>query len=78
MGELLRGKGAEILAALDDVAEETGATPAQVALAWLMAQAGVTAPIASATSVKQLLELTPAMRLRLSDDQLARLDAAGA
>ena len=48
------------------------------ALAWLMAQAGVTAPIASATSVKQLLELTPAMRLRLSDDQLARLDAAGA
>ncbi len=77
MGELLHGKGAEVLAALDGVAEETGATQAQVALAWLMAQAGVTAPIASATSVKQLSELTPAMRLRLSEDQLARLNAAG-
>ncbi|MGE7205262.1 aldo/keto reductase [Sphingomonas sp. NPDC019816] len=77
MGELLQGKGAEVLAALDGVAEETGATPAQVALAWLIAQPGVTAPIASATSVTQLTELTPAMRLQLSDEQKARLDTAG-
>jgi aryl-alcohol dehydrogenase-like predicted oxidoreductase len=73
MGELLHGKGAAVLEALDAVAGETDATPAQVALAWLMAQPGVIAPIASATSVKQLLELTPAMRLALSDAQLARL-----
>ncbi len=59
MGELLHGKGAAVLAALDAVAEETGATPAQVALAWLMAQPGVTAPIASATSVKQLSNSRP-------------------
>ena len=67
-----------MLAALDAVAEETGATPAQVALAWLIAQPGVTAPIASATSVKQLSELTPAMRLSLSEAQLARLTDSGA
>lgn len=43
-----------------------------------MAQPGVTAPIASATSAAQLEELVPAMTLRLSDDQLARLTNAGA
>lgn len=43
-----------------------------------MAQPGVTAPIASATSVKQLSELTPAMRLTLTDEQLARLTDSGA
>jgi aryl-alcohol dehydrogenase-like predicted oxidoreductase len=47
----LAGKGKAVLAAMDDVAAETGATLAQIALAWLAAQPGVTAPIASATSV---------------------------
>ena len=47
------------------VAERHGATLAQVALAWLMAQPGVTAPIASATSVAQLDELMAAARLKL-------------
>ena len=49
-----------------------------MALAWLMAQPGVTAPIASATSVRQIEELMPAMTLALSDHQQARLTAAGA
>jgi aryl-alcohol dehydrogenase-like predicted oxidoreductase len=78
MGELLEGRGKAVLAAMDGVAEETGATLAQIALAWLIAQPGVTAPIASATSVHQLEDLLPAMTLELSADQLDRLAAAGA
>ena len=72
------GTGPAVLAALDDVAAETGATLAQIALAWLAAQPGVTAPIASATSVEQLAELLPAMTLTLTPAQLDKLDAAGA
>ena len=70
------GKGPRVLAALDAVAAELGATPAQVALAWTAAQPGVSAPIASATSVDQVEELLGALELGLSEDQLARLDAA--
>lgn len=70
--------GMPVLAAMDAVAGETGATLAQLALAWLMAQPGVTAPIASATSVEQLRELLPAMTLDLAPDHLARLTDAGA
>jgi aryl-alcohol dehydrogenase-like predicted oxidoreductase len=78
MTELLDGKGADVLTAMDGVAEETGASHAQVALAWLIAQPGVTAPIASATKVAQLEDLLPAMELELSKDQLERLTNAGA
>lgn len=78
MSELLKGKGAAVLEAMDEIAAETGATLAQIALAWLAAQPGVTAPIASATSVAQLEELLPAMDLTLNADQRGRLDAAGA
>jgi aryl-alcohol dehydrogenase-like predicted oxidoreductase len=78
MGDLLEGQGKAVLDAMDSVAAETGATLAQIALAWLIAQPGVTAPIASATSAKQIEELLPAMTLSLSDDQLARLTDAGA
>lgn len=78
MGELLAGKGAAVLAELDAVAGETGATLAQVALAWLIAQPGVTAPIASATAAAQVEELLGAMTLTLSPDQLERLTDAGA
>lgn len=77
MAELLEGRGQAMLAAMDGVAEETGATHAQIALAWLIAQPGVTAPIASATSAAQVEDLLPAMDLRLSNDQLARLTDAG-
>ena len=77
MTELLDGKGADVLAAMDGVAEETGASHAQIALAWLIAQPGVTAPIASATRVAQIEDLLPAMELELSKDQLERLTNAG-
>jgi aryl-alcohol dehydrogenase-like predicted oxidoreductase len=76
--DYLRGKGVEVLKALDEVAAETGAALATVALAWLMAQPSIVAPIASATSVKQLGELTAAMHLKLTPQQLNRLDAASA
>ncbi|RMB53821.1 aryl-alcohol dehydrogenase-like predicted oxidoreductase [Sphingomonas sp. PP-CE-3A-406] len=78
MGELLEGTGKAVLEAMDSVVEATGATHAQVALAWLIAQPGVTAPIASATSVKQIEDLLPAMTLELSKDQLDALMVAGA
>ena len=78
MGELLEGTGKAVLDAMDSVVEATGATHAQVALAWLIAQPGVTAPIASATSVKQIEDLLPAMTLELSKDQLDALMVAGA
>ena len=77
MAELLDGKGGKMLEALDAVAGETGATLAQISLAWLIAQDGVTAPIASATSVAQIEELLPAMTLELSREQLDRLTMAG-
>jgi aryl-alcohol dehydrogenase-like predicted oxidoreductase len=67
--------GMGVLAALDTVAATAGATPAQIALAWLAAQPAVAAPIASATSVPQVRELLGAMRLKLTADQLAALDA---
>ncbi len=78
MQPYLDGNGPAVLAAMDAVAAETGATLAQIALAWVAAQDGVTAPIASATSVAQLQELLPAMDLDLSTAQLDKLDAAGA
>lgn len=74
----LDARGLRILAALDDVAAQTGASPAQVALAWLMAQPGVTAPIASATSVAQLEEILGAARLSLTASQLGALTEASA
>lgn len=66
--------GMNVLATLDEVAAAHKATPSQVALAWLMARPGVTAPIASATSVEQLRELTGAVELSLSPDEIAVLD----
>jgi len=72
----LEGKGRRVLDALDDVSAETGAAPATISLAWLMAQPAVTAPIASATSLDQLSELTAAMYLTLTPVQLDRLNAA--
>jgi len=70
-------KGFAILKALDQMAGETEATPAEVALAWLVHRPGVTAPIASATSVKQVESLAKGVRLKLSDAQVDALTAAG-
>jgi aryl-alcohol dehydrogenase-like predicted oxidoreductase len=77
MKERLNPPGLHILAALDQVSNETHSTPAQVALAWLLAHA-VTAPIASATSVEQLNELLPGASLELAPDALKALDEASA
>ncbi|WP_373005419.1 aldo/keto reductase [Hyphomonas sp.] len=74
MKPLLEGRGPKVLAALDSVAARHGATPAQVALAWLMARPSITAPIASATSVAQLKEILASASLTLSSDDMAMLD----
>ena len=75
MGEMLNDRGRRVLAALDSVAASQGATPAQIALAWLLAR-GVTAPIASATSIAQLQEILAAARLHLDADARAELELA--
>jgi len=78
MTKYLTARGLRILKALDDVSASLAATPAQVALAWLMARPSVTAPIASATSLAQLDELLGAVRIRLDAQAIARLDEASA
>ena len=76
--EYLEGRGMRVLAALDEVAAESGAAPATVALAWTKAQPGITAPIASATSLDQARELIAALALELTPGQLEQLNAASA
>ena len=76
MAAYLDERGRRILAALDEVAARKGATPAQIALAWLMARPGLTAPIASATSVEQVRDLVQATQVRLENDDIAQLDQA--
>jgi aryl-alcohol dehydrogenase-like predicted oxidoreductase len=69
-------KGLTVLPALDAVAEETGARPGAIALAWLLAQPGIAAPIASAREPGQLDIQFEALELKLNEDQLERLTAA--
>ena len=76
MKKYLNPRGLLIVATLDDVARRYAATPAQVALAWLIARPGITAPIASATSLEQLDELMGATRLDLDADAMQGLDRA--
>ena len=78
MAAYLDDRGRRILAALDAVSARKNATPAQIALAWLMARPGLTAPIASATSVEQILDLVQATRLRLDREDVEQLDQASA
>ena len=72
----LNDYGRGVLNAVEAVARETRATPAQIALAWLASQRAVAAPIASATSVAQVEELLGAIHLPLTMEQLAVLDSA--
>jgi aryl-alcohol dehydrogenase-like predicted oxidoreductase len=74
----LNPRGLRILAALDDVAKQYDATPAQISLAWLLAKPVITAPIASATSVPQLDELMGATRIKLDAAAVQKLDKASA
>ncbi len=74
----LEGRGQKVLEALDAVAAESGAALASIALAWNMAQPGISAPIASATSLEQLGEILAALTLELTPGQMAQLDEASA
>jgi len=74
----LDARGMGILRALDTVAARHNALPAQIAIAWLIAKPIITAPIASATSLKQLDEILKAPQIKLSREEIALLDAAGA
>lgn len=74
----LEGRGPAVLAVMDRIAGKTGATLSQIALAWVAAQPGVTAPIASATSVEQLDEIIGSENVVLTGEQIAALTAAGA
>ncbi|MGA9026689.1 MAG: aldo/keto reductase [Steroidobacteraceae bacterium] len=74
----LNDRGRRILASLDAVALRLGASAASVALAWQIARPGITAPIASATTVAQLGDLAAATRLALDPAALAQLNAASA
>lgn len=78
VAEYLNERGMRILAALDEVAAAAGATPAQVALAWLIARPSITAPIASATSPAQLADLVAAASLQLDPAAVQRLTEASA
>jgi aryl-alcohol dehydrogenase-like predicted oxidoreductase len=74
----LNERGFRILSALDQVAKTHGSTPTQVALAWLLAQPSITAPIASATNLDQLHELLGAADLKLDPESLKKLNQASA
>ncbi|KMY86588.1 Oxidoreductase [Candidatus Paraburkholderia calva] len=76
--QYLDARGLKILDALDEVAKRNDTTPATIALAWLIARPSITAPIASATSVKQLESLAEATRRPLSAEDVALLDEASA
>jgi len=77
-GKYLNDKGLKVLAALDKVAARMGAQPAQVALAWFKGRPGLAAPIASATSSAQVVDLVKAAALSLDAAAVAELDAASA
>jgi len=77
MSAYLNAKGHRILAALDDIAGSRKVNPAAVALAWLIARPSITAPIASATNVAQIEDFSAAAALRLSQDEIAKLNDAG-
>ena len=74
----LNDQGMRVLAALDQTAAELTASPAQVALAWVMSRPAVTAPLASATSLTQLEDIMGSARLTLTPEQIKRLDQASA
>jgi aryl-alcohol dehydrogenase-like predicted oxidoreductase len=77
-GRYLNERGFRILDALDAAAKDLDATPAQIAIAWLMARPTIAAPIASATSPAQLEDLVAATRLALPPETMAMLDEASA
>ena len=71
-------RGFAILKALDEVAAAHGSPLASIALAWLIQRKSVTAPIVSATSVDQLDEILKAVEIKLTPEQVKKLDDASA
>lgn len=78
VAKYLNPRGFRILQALDDLAATHAATPSQIALAWLIARPGISAPIVSATSIAQLHDVLAAAQVTLSAEQVQQLDAASA
>jgi len=78
MKRFLNDRGFSILAALDEVSKQLNATQAQVALAWLIARKGITAPIVSATSLEQLNDILKAIDLNLDAAAIDKLNNASA
>ncbi|RYF08932.1 MAG: aldo/keto reductase [Comamonadaceae bacterium] len=78
VGLYLNERGLRILAELDEIAERYEVTPGQVAIAWQLVQPGITAPIASATSLEQLEQLVNAAQIKLDPDALEALSQASA
>ena len=78
IGKYLNPRGMRIIDTLEEVAAQHHAKPGEVALAWLMGREGVTAPIASATSVAQVESFARAAQLTLNAAQLARQEIASA
>ena len=76
--QYMNERGFGVLDAVTAVADAHGATPTQVALAWILARPTITAPIASATSAEQVGELLAAADLTLTPEELQRLDRASA
>lgn len=72
----LNERGFQILAAMDQVAKEKNIQLSQIAIAWLLNKSCITSAIASATSKKQLSELAGVITLKLSDEQINKLDNA--
>ena len=71
----MNDRGRRILDALTLVAEQLNATPAQVALAWLIAHPSITAPIASVSKATQL-DILKAVDLKLDEETVDRLSNA--
>ncbi|TAL80473.1 MAG: aldo/keto reductase [Beijerinckiaceae bacterium] len=78
IGRFFNPRGLQILSAMDKIAARLDASVAQIALAWVLAQPGITAPIVSATSLMQLDEILGAAEIALDADALDMLDKASA
>ena len=74
--QFLTPQGLDVIAKLEEIAQDRHSKPGTVAIAWLAARKSITAPIASATNVEQLAGLVEAARLELNGEEIARLEAA--
>lgn len=76
IADYMNDRGMHILGLLDQISQNHQATPAEVSLAWLIAQKEVTAPIASATTLPQLQSLVKSLTLRLNNEEVELLNKA--